>query len=143
MPIGKSFIDNPVGGGVPVVAVNTTGLTANVGATTLLTTSANGFYRFSCYVVETTAATTSSTLPACNVQWTDADSSFSVPVQQVTNVNTANTVGSYGPTNAPPGNPLQFFAKSGTTIQYSTTIYASTGATAMAYAIHARLEGPF
>jgi hypothetical protein len=126
--------------GVSVIAVNLTGQAANIGATTLTTPGANGFYRISCYIVLTQVATTSSTLPVCQGSWTDADSSV---VENVTfGVNTsANTLGLLI-SGTPDKNPF-FFAKSGTAITYLTAGYASSGATPMQYAIHIRLEGPF
>jgi hypothetical protein len=129
--------------GISVIAVNLAGQTANIAATTLTTPGVNGFYRFSCFVVEMANAGTSSTLPNCQVNFTDADSSTILAII-VSTTNTNNTVGSIGQQtttgfNAPP----TFFAKSGTAIQYSTGGYQSNPASTMTYAIHIRLEGPF
>ena len=128
-----------------VAKADQTNLTANVGATTILTPGSNGFYVFWCYTVETTAATTSSTLPSCQFNYNDADTNVA-KTGLVTNTNTTNAVGATGPSGAgtsqAPGEQ-PFFAKAGVAIQYLTQSYASSGATAMVYAIHVRLMGPF
>ncbi len=130
---------NIVGEGI---AVNTTGLTANVGVTTLTTPTANSYYRFSCYVVLTTAAGTSATLPQCQINWTDADSS--VAENATTNATSnVNAAGQLGPTQVSGINPASpIYAKSGVAITYQTVNYASNPASTMQYAIHLRLEGP-
>jgi hypothetical protein len=119
-----------------------TSLSGNVAATTMVTPSANGRYRFNCYEVLTTAASTSSSLPSCQVSWTDADTG-TVETKTVTNGPSTNTVGlvpAYSASNAP---TYSFYAKSGAAITYATTGYASSPASAMQYAIHVWLEGPF
>jgi hypothetical protein len=114
---------------------------ANISAATgqLLVAPANvtGTYRLVCYIVETQAATTSSTLPACNVVFTDNDSGTAETVA-LTTTSAANAVGTLG-ANATTA-IVGFQAKPGTNIQVSTSGYASSGATAMQYAIHAKLE---
>lgn len=128
-------------GGVSVAAVsNLTVQGANIGATTLLTPGADGFYRMSCYLVITRVATTSSTLPACQFNYTDADSNVAGFLTLVT-TNTNNILG----TNSDAGisSTGYFQAKAGGVIQYQTTGYTSVGATSMQYAVHVRLEGPF
>jgi hypothetical protein len=127
-------------GSVPVVAVNLTALQANIGATTLTTPGVNGFYRISCFTVVTQAATTSSTLPACSVAFTDGDSSTG-QVVSLLQTSSSNTVGTIGLETA--STQERFFAKSGIAITYSASGYASVGGTPMQYAIHIRLEGPF
>lgn len=127
--------------GVQVAAVsNLTVQGANIGASTLLTPAADGFYRISCYLVVTRVATTSSTLPACQFNYTDADSNTSGFLTLVT-TNTNNILG----TNSDAGisSTGYFQAKAGGAIQYQTTGYTSVGATSMQYAVHVRLEGPF
>jgi hypothetical protein len=118
-------------------AVNLTSQGANITSTPILTPGGNGFYRFSCYVVVTQAATVSSTSPLCNVLYTDADTGVSETIALVTN-STANTVGAIVPFA-----PQNFYAKSGVAISYSTSGYATSGATSMQYALHIRLEGPY
>ncbi len=112
---------------------------ANIAATTLFTVPANspGTYRLDCYVVLTRAATTSSTLPACNAIYTDNDSGAAETVAQTTSP-TANTVGTVG-ADATTALPI-FHAAAGTNIQFSTTGFASVGATSMQYAIRVKLE---
>jgi len=118
-------------------AINLTAQGANISSTPIITPGANGFYRFSCYVVVTQAATVSSSSPSCNVFYTDADSTVS-ETQQLTTSSGANTVGAIvGPVGI-----ASFYAKSGISISYSTSGYATSGATSMQYAIHIRLEGP-
>jgi len=126
---------------IPAGAVaNLTGQTANVGLTTLVTPAANGFYRFSGYIVETTAAATSSTLPAINISYTDADSSVAQSFNMTT-INATNTVGTVG---APVSTPnYYFYAKSGVAISFQTINYLSNPASTMQFAVHVRLEGPF
>jgi hypothetical protein len=130
--------------GVAVTASDVLTLGANTGPTTLVTPAANGFYRFSCYVVTTRAATSSSTLPQCQVNWQDADTAVA-EVYITTVGSTANTLGVVGQmtTGATSGPNSFLYAKSGVAITYQTTNYATSGATSMQYAVHVRLEGPF
>lgn len=123
-----------------IAAANVTGLAANTSAAIYNSVTVNQFYRMSCYVVETQAATTSSTLPACNVIYTDNDSGISETIA-LTATDTTNLVGAVGrqPVTAIAG----FFVKALSSIQYSTSGYTSVGGTPMQYAIHVRLEGPF
>jgi hypothetical protein len=145
----------PVGlsGGSPVKATNTygcvdgydhtpcivatqayTGLTANAGSYTLLTPSANGWYRVSCYTVVATAATTSSTLPSCDAYFTDSDSGVSPSYEQLTSGSTSNTAGVVSQGR------YELHAKASTAIKWATVNYASGGATAMTYAARVVLE---
>lgn len=121
-----------------VATINLTAQQANIGTTIIYTPSANGFYRLSSYVVETQAATTSSTLPFPNVNWTDADSGIveGYGAAFFNGSNTINVVGLFGFFQ----NPLCFYAKSGTNISFSTNTYASSGATPMQFALRMRLE---
>jgi hypothetical protein len=124
---------------IVVTAANTTGLVANVSSTPLVTPSVNGFYRASCYLVITQAATISSTLPVCSVTYNDGDANTAA-TQNLTTTSSTNTVGTSSALGA---SIPYFFAKSGVAISYQTTGYATSGATSMAYALHFRLEGPF
>lgn len=139
--VRPQIVSNAPSTSVPVTAVNLAPQSANVGSTPILTTAANGFYRASCYVVETQAATTSSTLPNCQIGWTDADTSTVNPPLVMTQTATGNVVGALGFQAA--NNLPWFFAKSGTQILYQTNGYVSSGATPMQYTVHIRLEGPF
>lgn len=136
-----------VSNGVPseLATINTTGLTANVGATTLyaVPASGEGMYRVSAYVVETVAGSVSSTLPNVQVVYTDKDSNTSVtldvtPILGIAGIGqtgalTANTVGTVA------SGVVVIYVKLSTTIQYLTTNYASTLA-GMTYALRIRLE---
>jgi hypothetical protein len=134
----------------PVVDVDLTAQAANIAATTILTTTASGFYRLNTWEVLTQAATTSSTVPTVQVVFTDADSStrwtlstcegFSV---NAVGLSFCTDIRSTSQSTGTTPSPVTFYAKTGTTIQYQTIGYASTGATPMQYALHVRLEGPF
>jgi len=135
-------------GSLPVTAVDLTAQSANIGATTIVTPSANGFYRFNCYIVKTVAPTSgspSSTLPACNLGYTDGDTGIAKSGILVTQTNASNAVGVVGAyvSGDTKAFPAVFYAASGAAITYATTGYASVGSLTMTYAIHIRLEGPF
>ena len=124
----------------PPIEINLTAQGANIGATTLYSVPAwgAGLYRASCYVVVTQVPSTSGTLPACNITFTDADTSVSETFA-LSNLlmGSPPVLGATG--NMGPGLPVQN-VKASTTIQYSTSSYASVGATPLQYAIHIRLE---
>lgn len=125
-----------------VAKADATAQAANIGTTTLFAVpaSAGGMYRASCYVVLTQAATTSATLPACDVWWTDLDTSVGVG-NNLSNSYGTNTVGINLAGLGSPGYPgsLTINAKASTNISYSTAGYTSVGATPMQYAIHVKL----
>jgi hypothetical protein len=123
--------------------IDLTAQAANIVSTPILTPTANGFYRISCYLVLTQAATVSSTIPVCNLLYTDGDTNTVESAQVLTAASSANTVGIYSNLGNLAGNTFNFFARSGASINYSTTGYASAGATPMQYALHIRIEGPF
>jgi hypothetical protein len=127
-----------VANGVPAIVAKAgaTGQSASIAATTLYAVPAAGagLYRASCYVVLTTAAGTSSTMPSCAVNWTDNDSSTAEAAVSLTSTSTANAVGT---TSA---GPLLINVKASTNIQYSTLSYASNPAAAAQYAFHIKLE---
>lgn len=126
-----------------VFSSDLTNQSANVGAVTLTTPGANGFYKFSCFIVETVTAGVSATLPTCQVNFTDADSSSALAIFAGFQ-NSSNFVGSVGGSSGGGTNAnYGFYAKSGTPITFSTTGYASNPAATMKFAVHARLEGPF
>jgi len=128
-----------------IATINTTGLTANVGASTLYSVPADGerMYRVSAYVVETTAGSISSTLPNVQIVYTDKDSNTSVTIDATpilgvagigqTGALTANTVGTAS------SGVIVIYVKASTTIQYQTVNYASNLA-GMTYALRIRLE---
>lgn len=122
---------------VPVIAeVNLTTQAGNLGPTTFYAVPSigAGIYRFHCYIVETQAATSSSTTPLCNAVFTDLDTSVAETISTGSGSG-ANTVGTLN--NA---FPTYLNVKASTNIQYSTSSYASSGATPMQYALHIRLE---
>jgi hypothetical protein len=130
--------------GFTVTQVDLTAQGANIGATTIVTPSANGYYRITGYEVLTRAATVSSTLPSVGVSWTDADSGVAEGPAFFLATGTTNTLGEQAPCNSVGGAcEIIFYAKSGVAIQYQTASYATSGATSMQFALHLRLEGPF
>ena len=136
-----------VSNGVPseLATIDSTGLTDNVAASTLYAVPASGagMYRVSAYVVLTTAASVSSTLPNVQIIYTDVDSNTSVTIDATpvlgvagtgqTGALTANTVGTVD------AGVIPIYVKASTTIQYKTVNYASTAA-GMTYALHIKLE---
>jgi len=136
-----------IGRGIPTIwaTVSTTGLTANVGATTMFPLGASqaGVYRISAYVIETTAGSISSTLPNVQILYTDKDTGGVItidatPVLGVAGIGqtgalNANTVGTAS------AGVIIVSAKASTNIQYQTVNYASTAA-GMAYSLYIRLE---
>jgi hypothetical protein len=125
-----------------VATIDLTAQSANVSPTQLYAVPANagGMYRVSFYNVLTRAGTTSSTLPYGVIGFTDPDVNASENTGAIGNPNnTGNTLGldniSNGYTDV-----AAFNAKGGTNITYSTSNYASVGATSMQYAVHLRLE---
>lgn len=136
-----------VSNGVPseVAKVDTTGLTANVGATTIYAVPASGagMYRVSSLVVETTAGSLSSTLPNVQIVYTDNETGGVITIDATpilgiagigqTGALNANTVGTTST------GVIVINAKASTNIQYQTVNYASNLA-GMAYALHVKLE---
>lgn len=114
---------------------NQTGLGANVSTTGLFAVPSTGagLYRVSCYVIVTTAATTSSTLPSCNIIWVDKDNANSQSAN-VTATSAGNTVTTYTQ-----GQTIIDVAAS-TSVTWTTAGYATSGATSMVYAVHIRIE---
>lgn len=131
---GISTVANGVS--IVVAQVNTSPTAANISPTTIFTvpTGKGGMYRAVCYGVVSTAATTSSTLPNIGINWTDNITGTPLSATTVTSTNPANAVGAFA-------QGIQVFnAASGSTIQYLTSNYASSGATAMQYNVYIRLE---
>lgn len=113
-------------------SVDLTAQAANIAATNLVASPTAGMYEIIIYIIVTQVATTSSTLPSVVITWTDKDNTTS---QTITATATSG------------GNALTTFATARVTvssstaaIQYSTTGYASSGATPMQYALHIRVE---
>ena len=115
--------------------------TANVAATTILTSTTPLAMVVGCQVVITTAATTSSTLPQCVITFTDNNSNVAQSIT-VTPVWASGTVGCSGSVTDTLGNSCQgstgsIVVKNAVALAYSTTGYASVGATPMAYTVQA------
>jgi hypothetical protein len=123
------------GVGIPsVMAVSDYTLqTADLPLTTVFTPSTTGMYRVVIYISETVVATTSSTLPATYLQWTDGDSNFTNTLGQ-TNSDTLNTQAAIHYATA------TIYAAAGQPIKVSTSGYASSGTTSMKFALHVRVE---
>jgi hypothetical protein len=122
------------GNGLPFIIadVNSTGLTANVSTTNLLASATQGMYAIEVYWVCTTAATSSGTLPSVVVGWTD--DSGTTQSTTVAPASSTNAVGSYGRSSG-----LVLYSGIAQNITYSTTGYASSGATSLTYSLRFRL----
>jgi hypothetical protein len=133
--IPSAFADLSGIAGIPTQLGLVTQLTqaANINATTIATPTTGGLFRISAQIVRSQIATTSSTLPSVTITWTDATNSAAG----------SNTIIATNATNtlvASPTVELLLVAKANTAISYSTTGYASSGATPMQYALRIKLE---
>lgn len=116
----------------------------NIGATLLYAVPASGagFYHVTCYLVVTTAAGVSSTLPNCNIAYTDNDTNVAVAATPITGNSAGNTIGSTNSVTAAAALVLlgldstTINVKASTNINFTTTNYASNAANAMQYAVH-------
>lgn len=133
-----------VANGIPQLVAKSDQLaqTGNIGPIALYTVPAGGVgtYRVNCYVVLTSAGTTS-TMPQCGVSWVDSETGTSQGPIFFTQQTTNNTVGNSSVFAAGCCNNMgtaTIQARAGA-ITFSTTSYASTG-TPMQYAIHVKLE---
>jgi len=118
-------------------SVNLTAQTANVAATTLFAVggSGAGLYLVTVYLVVSTPASVSSTLPDSRIIFTDQDSAAAITVALTSGL-TTNTTSTFAQ------GTLVINAKASTNIQYDigqVTAYASDG-TAMQFAYRARVE---
>jgi hypothetical protein len=111
---------------------------ANIASTVVITTSSPGTYRVVCYVEVTQTATTSSTMPACVVGWTTADS-VTAQTSTISPTSAANTLGANSVQGSSTPVSVIQVAKF-TNINVSTASYASVGGTPMQYAIHFKIE---
>lgn len=140
---GYLFSQSSMGGGVNypniVKKLDISGQTATINPTLLYSVPATGtgYYRICGYIVETTAATTS-TLPNVVVQYTDNETNTLSAQVWISNSNTANSVPATS--GAPAGNCMMFAPKPGTNINYGSASYASSPAATMVYSLHVRLE---
>ena len=132
-------------GSTGAVSFGATGQVANIPSTPIspgldpVKWNRGGGYKADCYIILTTVDAASSTLPACNVIFTDADTgtSHTAALTATSAANTKDTIGA-GTTALATGG--FFHPKAGTTISYSTSGYASGTAATMQYSIHFRLE---
>lgn len=106
---------------------------ADVNVPALYPVPTSGLYRVSAYVVQSQAATTSSTLPSCRVQYTEATTGVAVG-DAITATGNLNQVGQHV------GGSVVIAAQQGSDIGYITTGYVSSGATPMQYAVHLKIE---
>lgn len=124
-----------------VAAVDVTAQTAAITTATLYAVPVDGQYRLSWSAKTTTAATTSSTLGALTIVYTDPDgvavtltSAAVIAAGTVATTSTANTTGT-----VLIGIPQYLNCKGITNVTYAFA-YVSTGATPMAYNLHILLE---
>jgi hypothetical protein len=119
-----------------------TAQSANIAAhdfSVAISSATAGRYRLCCYEAITTAATTSSLLPDCNLICTDPTDSVAKSVV-VTGSIAASSVGNGNTTGTAISGCGICDAKAATAIQYKTTNYTSVGVTSMAYKIYVTLE---
>jgi hypothetical protein len=116
--------------------IDRTGLSANVSATTLyaVPSGLGGMYRISADTMVSEAAQTSSTLPSSGITWTDEDTGATGIASTLTSTSSLNMVGHGGQ------DMTIIRVAGGSTITYDTASYASSGATAMQYNLHIRVE---
>ena len=110
-----------------------TNQSANIGSTNLIASATAGRYRICGFITLTTAAGTSSTLPALVLGWTDVTDS-NVKAFGMTTASAANL------TSVGPGNCTLIDAKGSTAITYSTTGYTSNPAAAMKFKVYLTAE---
>jgi len=126
---------------VEAAEVDLTAQTAAISATTLLTPSVSGLYRISVYLKVTRAATTSSTLGALTIAFTDASDS----VAQSLVVGLRTEAGATATTNAGNATSSKLVgqcivnAKAAVAITYAIA-YVSSGTTTMLYEAHLKVE---
>lgn len=121
--------------------VDLTAQSAAIVTTTLFAAVTATQYRVSWNTKITTAATTSSTLGALTITYTDPDGvvqTITAAAQSSTGVIETTDAGNTT-TTVMIGIPMLLNVKASTNIQYAFA-YASSGATAMQYNLHIRLE---
>lgn len=136
-----------VSNGVPSILaeVNAVDQTAAIATSTLyaVPSSGAGAYRISWHAIRNRAATTSSTLGALTITYTDSDGVSRAITATGQNsagtMQTTNTTNSATTTGSTWGHPLVIYASASTNIQYAYA-YASSGGTSMRYNLRIRLE---
>jgi hypothetical protein len=116
-----------------VAGASAVGQAANVNAPAVYAVPASGMYRVSTFIVITQAATTSATMPSVNVLYTEAVTGVAAS-DLVTLSAAANAVGTRS------GGTAVIQAQQGSNIGYSTSDYASVGATPMQYQVRIAIE---
>ena len=130
----KDYVDAGVASASPVVATGgAIAQAANVNTPALYAVEASGLFRVSAFVVVSQAATTSSVMPGCSVSYTEATTNTAVQDIVTTTANT-NLVGLHT------GGSIVIQAREGTNIGFSTSNYASVGATPMQYTVNVKVE---
>lgn len=131
------------GAALLVASQDLTAQSANLTGTTVYSVPAGlgGTYFVYGYAVVTQAATSSSTLPAVTVKWTDKDTGTipAVNAQITFNGLTSNVVGTSSGNSVGWANSTTLQVAAGSNIQIITTGYASVGATPMLFAIHIKV----
>lgn len=135
--VWQSDASGNVSGYVPATSgsspINSTGLTDNVLATTILTPPSSALYRITATMIITTVDAVSSTLPSLTITWTDQDNSTGQSFVLLP-TNNGNLLTTYQQSN------MELSALSGGNIQYSTSGYASNTPNTMTYALRIRIE---
>lgn len=106
---------------------------ADINMPTLYAVPVSGMYRVSAFMVQTVASETSSTLPSLNVQYTEPTTGLGMSGQLMTS-SSLNLIGAHQ------GGSVVILAQQGSSIGYVTGDYASSGATAMRYAVQLKIE---
>lgn len=116
-----------------IAPVNSTGLTADVAATTLTTPAVAGLFRVTAYMIVTTPDGTSSTLPSLIISWTDWDNSTPQTFTLLPTNNGDSTVTFQQ-------DSMEVSSAAAAAIQYTVSGYASNTPSTMTYALHIRIE---
>lgn len=121
---------------IKLPGVDLTAQAANIAATDFVAAvdTLDGIYRISIHIIETQAASVSSTLPSVVITWTDEDNSTLQTFTLAPSGASANNLTTYGQGS------VIISAKLGFAIQYATTGYASSGVTPMQYALTMKVE---
>jgi hypothetical protein len=136
-PCGLFFVGWQIGNNLASCTNNAQ--VANLGSTLLFTPGVIQNTLITCAVNQTTAATTSSTLPQCVIGWTDQRTGV---VQSVTGTTAwaSGASGCSGTVTNTVGNSCQgtvvVLPNQATNVNYSTINYASVGGTAMQYTVY-------
>lgn len=132
--INKQYLDGQLAAVSSVVASDgRNAQSANINSPTFYAVPTSGMYRASAFVVQSQAATTSSTLPSCSVSYTEVTTGVAVQ-DMITQTANTNLVGLHV------GGSVIMNALQGSNIGYITSDYASSGGTSMQYSIHIKIE---